>query len=175
MDEFESYVRARSAALARTAYLLTGDVQHAEDLLQETLARVADRWPALVRKGDPDRFVRKVMYHRAVDAWRRRRARPELAADDVGARPELHAAGDDAEAVVRRLVLRDALARLTARQRAVLVLRFYEDHTEAQTAEILGCSVNTVKSQTRHALGRLRDLAPELLETFATAGRTETP
>lgn len=173
MDEFESYVRARSAALARTAYLLTGDVQHAEDLLQETLARVADRWPALVRKGDPDPFVRKVMYHRAVDTWRRRRARPELTTDDA-ARPELHAAGDDAETVVRRLVLRDALARLTARQRAVLVLRFYEDHTEAQTAEILGCSVNTVKSQTRHALGRLRDLAPELLETFATAGRTET-
>ena len=54
------------------------------------------------------------------------------------------------------------------------MLRFYGDHTEAQTAEILGCSVNTVKSQTRHALGRLRDLAPELLETFATAGRAET-
>ena len=87
MDEFESYVRARSAALARTAYLLTGDVQHAEDLLQETLARVADRWPALVRKGDPDPFVRKVMYHRAVDTWRRRRARPELTTDDA-ARPE---------------------------------------------------------------------------------------
>jgi len=90
MDEFESYVRARSAALARTAYLLTGDVQHAEDLLQETLTRVADRWPALVRKGDPDPFVRKVMYHRAVDTWRRRRA---ARADDRRRRPSRAARG----------------------------------------------------------------------------------
>ena len=175
MDDFESYVRARSAALARAAYLLTGDVHHAEDLLQDTLARVADRWPALVRKGDPDAFVRKVMYHRAVDVWRRRRVRPEVLSKDVGDRPELRSRGDDADTVVRRLVLRDALARLTPRQRAVLVLRFYEDCTEAQTAEILACSVNTVKSQTRHALGRLRALAPELVQTFAIPTTVETP
>lgn len=172
VDEFEEYVRARSAALARTAYLLTGDVHRAEDLLQETFARVADRWASLVRNGDPDAFVHKVMYHRAIDTWRRRRVRPELLTDQVADRPELHGRGDDAEAVVRRVVLRDALARLTPRQRAVLVLRFYEDHTEVQTAEVLGCSVNTVKSQTRHALNRLRELAPELQEVFAAAGRS---
>lgn len=73
MEEFEAYVQARSAALARTAYLLTGDVQHAEDLLQDTLSRVAERWEAVVRNGDPEAYVRKVMYHRAVDVWRRRR------------------------------------------------------------------------------------------------------
>lgn len=173
MDDFESFVRARSAALARTAYLLTGDVHHAEDLLQDTLARVADRWPTLVRKGDPEAFVRKVMYHRAVDVWRRRRVRPELLTEDVAHHPELASRVDDAETLVRRVVLRDALARLTPRQRAVLVLRFYEDCTEAQAAEVLGCSVNTVKSQTRHALRRLRELAPDLVEVFAAPTTVE--
>ena len=65
-----------------------------------------------------------------------------------------------------RLTLADALARLTPRQRAVLVLRFYEQHTEVETARVLGCSTSTVKSQTRHALARLRTLAPELAQTF---------
>ena len=151
MDDFDAYVRGRSAALARTAYLLTGDLHHAEDLLQETLARATDRWPTLARRGDPEAYVRKVMYHRAVDTWRRRRVRPEQLTD-VADHPELCAPGDDAETVVRRVVL-----------------RFYEDRTEVQTAEIMGCSVNTVKSQTRHALGRLRELAPELQETFKAA------
>lgn len=75
MDDFDAYVRGRSAALARTAYLLTGDLHHAEDLLQDTLARIAHRWPTLARRGDPEPYVRKVMYHRAVDTWRRRRVR----------------------------------------------------------------------------------------------------
>jgi RNA polymerase sigma-70 factor (sigma-E family) len=175
VDDFEGYVRARSAALAQAAYLLTGDVHHAEDLLQDTLARVADRWPTIVRKGDPEPFVQKVMYNRAVDTWRRRRVRPELLTDDISAHPELHGPGDDTDTVVRRLVLRNALARLTPRQRAVLVLRFFEDRTEAQTAEVMGCSVNTVKSQTRHALRRLRELAPDLVEAFAIAGERSTP
>jgi RNA polymerase sigma-70 factor (sigma-E family) len=175
VDDFESYVRARSTALARTAYLLTGDVHHAEDLLQDTLSRVADRWRVVVRNGDPDAFVRKVMYHRAIDVWRRRKVRPELLSADIAGHLELGSRVDDADAVVRRLVLRDALLRLTPRQRAVLVLRFYEDCTEAQTAEILACSVNTVKSQTRHALGRLRELAPEIVQTYATPTPVETP
>jgi RNA polymerase sigma-70 factor (sigma-E family) len=164
VDGFEDFVKARSAALARCAYLLTGDVHLAEDLLQDTLARVAERWRSIQRGGDPEPYVRRVLYTRAVDGWRRRR-RSEAAHHLAGVqRPEL--AGDDAEGVARRLVLHDALARLTLRQRAVLVLRFYEDLTEVQAAAALGCSVSTVKSQTRHALNRLRELAPGLAATF---------
>ena len=79
---------------------------------------------------------------------------------------------DDTDDVATRLTLVGALSRLTPRQRAVLVARFYEDRTEAETARVLGCSVSTVKSQTRHALERLRVLAPELATTF---GREEAP
>jgi RNA polymerase sigma-70 factor (sigma-E family) len=164
-DGFRAFVAARSPALARTAYLLTGDAHHAEDLLQEALARCAARWPKLVRGGDPEPYVRRVIYTCAVDGWRRRR--PAEVLDDEPA--DTPSPGDHAESVARRVVLRDALAMLTTHQRAVLVLRFYEDRTEAQTAATLGCSVNTVKSQTRHALMRLRTLAPDLAETFGHA------
>ena len=171
MHDFETFVRARSAALARIAYLLTGDRHAAEDLLQDTLARVAQRWRAVTRGGrDPDPYVRRVLYTRAVDGWRHRRRRPEVLSSTP---PEFAGAGDSAEAVVRRVVLRDALARLTPRQRAVLVLRFYEDRTEQEAADLLSCSVNTVKSQTRHALGRLRALAPELVDLFAPQATAE--
>jgi RNA polymerase sigma-70 factor (sigma-E family) len=164
VEEFEDFVRARWAALARTAYLLAGDRHLAEDLLQEALTRAAERWPALLRDGrDPEPYVRRVLYSRAVDRWRLRRRRPEWLSGDL---PEPERSGDDGEVAVRRLVLREALARLTPRQRAVLVLRFYEDRTEVETADLMSCSVNTVKSQTRHALSRLRALAPELAETF---------
>ncbi len=162
-DGFRAFVASRSAALARTAYLLTGDLHLAEDLLQEAFARVAARWDRIAAAGDPEPYVRRVLYTCAVDGFRRRRVVESVTADP----PELHGPGDDSETVARRVVLRDALARLTPNQRAVLVLRFYEDRTEKQTAELLGCSVSTVKSQTKHALGRLRALAPELAETFA--------
>lgn len=157
---FTAFVGARSAALGRTALLLTGDRQLAEDLLQEALARTAARWERVVAGGDPEPYVRRILYTCAVDGWRRRRVREVL-----GPVPEATGA-HDGDAAERRIVLRDALARLTPRQRAVLVLRFYEDATEVQAAELLGCSVSTVKSQTRHALGRLRVLAPELADAF---------
>lgn len=166
MEDFEDFVRTRSAALARTAYLLTGDRHHAEDLLQDTLSRVAERWRSLSRGGNPEPYVRRMLYTRAVDGWRRRRSRAAWDEAATRQRPELRCHPDDAETVTRRLVLREALAKLTPRQRAVLVLRFYEDLTEVQTAEALECSVSTVKSQTRYALDRLRLLAPELAETF---------
>jgi RNA polymerase sigma-70 factor (sigma-E family) len=157
MEDFEEWAHARSAALARSAYLLTTDIHLAEDLAQETLVRVAQRWPRLGSDGYPDAFARVVMHRLAVDAWRRRRSRPT---EFPGAPPERAGAGD---AVEERLLLLDALSRITAKQRAVLVLRFYEDLTEVQTAEVLGVSVNTVKSQTRDAISRIRALAPELL------------
>ena len=170
VEDFEAWVRARSGALARTAYLLTGDQHHAEDLLQDTLARVADRWRRLSRSGEPDAYARRVMHNLSIDRWRRRSARPAevLTAEH----PELRRPGDDADAVERRLVLGTALARLTPRQRAVLSLRFYEDLTEVQAAAVLGCSPNTVKSQTRQALERIRVLAPDLLASLVEEANT---
>lgn len=157
VEDFEAWVLARGGALARTAYLLTGDVHLAEDLVQDTLARVAQHWRRVSHGDSPDAYARKVMHHLAIDRWRRRSVRPTEVA---GSHPEIGSAGPDVE---RRLVLRDALLRLTPKQRAVLSLRFYEDLTEVQTAAVLGCSPNTVKSQTRTALDRLRTLAPDLL------------
>ncbi len=166
---FTAFVGARSAALGRTALLLTGDRHLAEDLLQEALARTAARWEKVVAGGDPEPYVRRVLYTCAVDGWRRKRLR-----EIVGGTADLPGI-DVSEDADRRVVLQAALARLTPRQRAVLVLRFYEDATEVQTAELLGCSVSTVKSQTRHALGRLRVLAPELSTAFGLPVPTEVP
>lgn len=158
MEEFEAWVHARGGALARTAYLLTGDVHLAEDLVQDTLARVAQHWRRLDRQDAADAYARRVMHNLAIDRWRRRSVRPPEVLTD--SHDEIGHHGADVE---RRLLLRDALARLTPKQRAVLSLRFYEDLTEVQTAAVLGCSTSTVKSQTRAALDRLRALAPDLL------------
>ncbi|MBN6057141.1 SigE family RNA polymerase sigma factor [Nonomuraea sp. RK-328] len=159
-DGFREFVLARQQALMRSAYLLTGDAHLAEDLMQSVLLKVAGHWPRLVRSGTPEAYTRKAMINQYI-SWRRRR-RPEVSTTDP---PERGHAHDDA--TVDRIVLRQALARLTPRQRAVIVLRFYEDLSERETAELLGCSLGTVKSQTHHALGRLRVLAPELSQLFA--------
>jgi RNA polymerase sigma-70 factor (sigma-E family) len=169
MEGFERFVQARWGTLLRTAYLLTGDRQLAEDLLQDALSRMAERWPQLAESGSPEAYVRRCLYNGAVDGWRRRARRREvLGADSVidGGQPSGPGQRDVVGDVDARVVLRRALEQLTARQRAVLVLRFYEDLTEVQTADVLGCSVNTVKSQTRKALDRLRIVAPELSEAF---------
>src|SRR6185369_16068447 len=128
------------------AYLLTGDHHLAEDLVQQALLRVADRWPALAARGDPDAYVRRVMYHQHISWWRRRE--PPTVRHEVppGATP------DPGDGVVAAAVVRQALARLGPRQRAVLILRYFEDLTETSTAEILGISVGTVKSQARDGL-----------------------
>ncbi len=151
---FEQYVAARQAALLRTAYLLVGHHQDAEDLVQGVLVKAVAVWGRI--EENPEPYLRKALYHDAVSRWRRRSRRGEYVTDRV---PERAAPdGDDAT----RLTLAEALLRLTPKQRAVLVLRYYEDLTEVQAAEILGVGVGTVKSQTRHALGRLRAVAPEL-------------
>jgi RNA polymerase sigma-70 factor (sigma-E family) len=154
-DSFAEFVHTRTAALARVAYLLTGDRHHAEDLVQTALARAAVRW---ARLDDPEAYTRRVLYTQAVSWWRvQRRRRPEVL---VGTPPERAAArADDPDL---RVVLERALARLTRKQRAVLILRFYEDRTESETAQILSVGLGTVKSQTRHALRRLRELAPDI-------------
>jgi len=169
-EVFDAYVRDRWEPLVRTAALLTGDAHAAEDLVQESLVRAAQHWHR-VDPGAVDAYVRRVMYTRSIDTWRWRRRQPNPV--DTSAPNFLaHHTGvrDDADDLATRLTLLEALARLTPRQRAVLVARFYEDRTEVDAARVLGCSVNTVKSQTRHALGRLRALAPELASTF---GREE--
>lgn len=164
MDEdFEDFVRERGTALLRIAWLLTGHHADAEDLLQEALTGLARHWERVSGEGSPEAYVRRALHHGAIDGWRRRAVRPRVVGEPTGREA---AVGDAYEDTDRRVVLRHALMRLTPRQRAVLVLRFYEQHTEVETAVVLGCSPNTVKSQTRHALKRLRELAPELAATF---------
>ena len=168
-EAFDAYVRERWVPLLRTATLLTGDRHSAEDLVQETLVRAAQHWNR-VQPATADAYVRRILYTRSVDAWRWRRHQPDPV--DTASRPEAVDRGTEPpDAVDTRLTLAEALRRLTPRQRAVLVARFYEDRTETDAARVLGCSVSTVKSQTRHALERLRVLAPELATTF---GREET-
>jgi RNA polymerase sigma-70 factor (sigma-E family) len=158
--ELREFVSARGAALSRAAFLLTGDHQAAEDLVQDTYVVLVRRWK---RSGtvDPEAYVRRILYSRFVDGWRRRRL-VEL----PWASPPDTPGVDDASTLTDRLTLRDALGRLTPKQRAVLVLRFYEDLTESQAAAALGISPNTIKSQTRVALRRLRDLVPDAVASF---------
>lgn len=156
---FEEYVAARRGALLRTAYLLTGQHADAEDLVQVALVKAVPKWRRIA--DDPERYVRRILVHENVSRWRGRRWR-EHSADVLPDRP---VAGPDLD---DREVLRAALLRLAPRQRAVLVLRYYDDLTERQTAEVLGIGVGTVKSQARDALARLRTLVPDAADALAT-------
>lgn len=152
--EFNAFVAARTAALWRTAYLLTGDHHLAEDLLQTALFQAARHWERIATS--PEAYVRRVLYTQNVSWWRRQRyAESGLGTLDVIA---------PSASLDLRLTLEEALRRLTAKQRTVLVLRYFEDLTEVQAAAALGVSAGTVKSTTRQALARLRVLAPELSE-----------
>jgi RNA polymerase sigma-70 factor (sigma-E family) len=156
-DDFHEFVVHRSPALSRVAYLLTGDHHLAEDLLQTALARSFPRWRR-IRDGDPAAYVRRVMYHLHISWWRRRRV--VEVPDGTGPHP---AGADSSEASALRLTLAAALRQLTPRQRAVLVLRFYEDLTEAQVARELGLTVGTIKRHGHDGLNRLRAIAPDLI------------
>lgn len=153
--EITEWVAGHQHQLLRSAYLLTGDLQRAEDLVQEALIKVALHWTRL-RAGNPGAFARTILVRDNISAWRRRRREhPVDAVRETGVSPP--------ESEVS-LVVRQALSRLTAKQRAVVVLRHFDDLSEAETARILGVGVGTVKSQNAAALARLRDGAPELLE-----------
>jgi RNA polymerase sigma-70 factor (sigma-E family) len=175
-QDLAAFVAARGPALLRLAWLLTADGPAAEDLVQDALARAIPRWRSIA-PGAHEAYLRTAIRSVWIDTWRRRRVRGGLdVVTDFGASGVSGASGAEpmvsdsaVEGTADRLTVGAALARLTARQRAVLVLRFYEDQTERETARALGCSVNTVKSQTRHALDRLRTLAPELAEAFGRA------
>lgn len=151
---FDDFVHARGPALARTAYLLTGDHHHAEDLLQSALMQAARHWERI--ETSPEAYVRRSLVNANISRWRKRR----VAESPLGSYDTPRADAD----VTVRLTLEQALRRLTPRQRTVLVLRYFEDLTEAQAAATLGISAGAVKSMTRQALRRLRALAPELAD-----------
>ncbi len=152
-EGFAQFVEARERALQRTAYLLTGDWALAEDLVQTALARAWPRWERITRRDDPEIYVRKVLVN-TWTTWTRRRWRGERPSAAV---PDSAAAGDVAEEVTVRIGLRGALESLTPRQRAVLVLRIYDDLPEAQVAHVLNCAVGTVKATMSQALSKLRE------------------
>jgi RNA polymerase sigma-70 factor (sigma-E family) len=155
--DFTAFVEARTPALFRTAVALTGNRTAAEDLLQSVLARTFLRW-ADVRRGHPEAYVRRAMYLDCVSRWRRRSYRLEVVTD----RPPEHAVADGTEQVDLRLALLTALGRLGPKQRAIVVLRYLEDLSDAQIAEIVGNTPGTVRGQLTRALDRLRVLCPEL-------------
>ena len=151
-EEFSAFVHARSASLFRTAYLLTGDHQRAGELLRNTLVKVYRRWPRVSARDQPDSFARRVLVNEVASHWRRRpSAEPRTRLRDSDAR------GKTGHALDSRAVW-DAVLTLPPRQRAVLVLRFHEDLTDAETAEVLGIAVGSVASHTRAATQRLAGL-----------------
>jgi RNA polymerase sigma-70 factor (sigma-E family) len=155
---FSRWAGERQLALLRTAVLLSGDRHRAEDLVQEALTQVALRWRRL-RDGSPDAYARQVIVRGNISWWRKHRHEVVVElyddADPVAA---------DTARAERRIMLDRALAVLTPKQRAAVVLRYYDDLSERETAEALGVGVGTVKSQTHLALRRLRETAPELAE-----------
>jgi len=162
---FADFVAARQGALLRTAVLISGDEHLAQDLVQDALVKLALRWDR-VGADRPEAYVRTILL-RDLISWRRRYRWERLGVDaDL---PEGDPSGNSDD----RVVLRAALARLTRKQRAVLVLRFLEDLSEHQTADLLGVTVGTVKSQTHAALARLRVLAPELTRPIEQGGHRD--
>lgn len=161
-EDFERFVDQSVNQLLRTAYLITWDLPSAEDLVQESLLRVARRWPKVRSMAYPTAYARRTLINLALDGARRRtRHKIEL---EVGDRPALEEYPDPRAALALGTVeaaadLQQALGNLTRRQRATLVLRYFEDLPERQVAEILGCSIGTVKSTTWRALERLRAMA----------------
>lgn len=164
---FEEFVAGRGQALQRFGFALTGDWALAEDLLQTALARAYPHW-SRIQRDDPESYVRKIMIN-TWSSWWRRKWRGEVPAGQL---PE--AAGPDAYAGVdHRQALRAALAQLPPRQRAVVVLRYHQDMSEAQVAQLLGISAGTVKSQAAKALATLREQAA--LTPYRPSAPTSAP
>jgi RNA polymerase sigma-70 factor (sigma-E family) len=154
--EFAAFVAATSRRLLRTAYLIVGDRDGAEDLLQAALERAYRHWGAVQRRDSPEAYVRRILVNLATDTWRRSHRLRSVALDD-----SMLPATSDLDPVAGREALLACIRQLPVGQRAVLVLRYFDDLTEAQTAVVLGCSVGTVKSQHARAIARLRQLLPD--------------
>lgn len=150
---FAELVEARSTALLRLAYAVVGDHQLAQDLLQEALVKVYVAWPHLRAPSSTEAYARRTIVTTAI-SWRRRRSFHEPPVDVV---PDAEGDGDQSDRLATHDVLWEQVRGLPPRQRAALVLRYYEDLSEAETAELMGCSTGTVKSQLSVALGKLRE------------------
>lgn len=148
---FGEYVSARGRALLRTAYLLTGNVADAEDLVQAALAKTFLAWDRIEDRAAVDGYVRRAMVNTQISWWRRRRVE-EYPTDEIPDQAVAdHAVSSDLQETLRR-----AIDRLPQRMRAAVVLRYYEDMTEAEVAEVLGVSLGTVKSTVSRAVAKLR-------------------
>jgi len=167
-EGLDALVAERGRVLLGAAVLLAGSRSGGEDLLQTALERLVRHWRRV--DGDKEAYLRQTLYHLAVDQWRVRRRRPEVLVDVEPA--ELP---DTSDAVNLRHALVQALATLPRRQRAVLVLRYWEQLSEAEAAAVLGCSVGTIKSTTSRGLARLRELTAawttDELETWNGASK----
>lgn len=152
---FEAFVASRGSALLSYAHLLTGQRAAAEDLVQAALARTLVAWPRVRNQDDPEGYVRRTMARLQANAWRSRLRHRE---DPVAAVPDTVRVDPADGALDERDAMWAALGALPPRQRAVLVLRFYEDLSEAQIAHVLGCRPGTVKSQAARGLARLREV-----------------
>ena len=165
---YDDFVASRGPALLRTAYLICGDRQLAEDLFQDAMARLLMHWTR-VSRGNPEAYARRILVNSTIN-WRQRVRSREVS---VAAVPD-RAGADFTATHAERDEMWAALARLPRRQRAVLVLRYYEDLTEAQSAAMLGCSVGTIKSQHAKALANLRRPVepgpPQSVELATTKG-----
>ncbi len=159
-QEFTAWAVGVERRLLRSAYLLTGDLQRSEDLVQEALVKVALRWDRL-RDGNPTAYARTIVVRDNISWWRRR-GRETPVAEPFGAA----AVSTDPDTA---MVVRRALQRLTPGQRAVVVLRHFDDLSVEETATLLRIAPGTVKSQNAAALARLRDGAPELLDLIGRA------
>ena len=153
--EFAAWMAARQGALARTAYLLTGSQHAAEDLVQATLTRLYLSWDRISDRQHVDAYARRALLNEHRSTWRRTSRRPEVLSDAVPEAALAPAEYDGEREAVWRFV-----QALPPRQRAVIVLRYYEDLSEAQIADLLGISAGTVKSQASRALASLRALVP---------------
>jgi RNA polymerase sigma-70 factor (sigma-E family) len=157
--DFSSYMQARQPSLLRTAYLLTGDRHTAEDLVQTAFAKLYLSWEKVQSRDSVDAYVRRILVNEHNSLWRRAWKRREHATDELpeGRHLDSYDGGASRE-------LWDLVQTLPRKARAVVVLRYYEEMTEAETAEVLGISVGTVKSQTSRALAALRERAPRTLD-----------
>jgi RNA polymerase sigma-70 factor (sigma-E family) len=156
--DFAAYMQARQASLLRTAYLLTGDRHTAEDLTQTAFAKLYLAWDKVRDQGSIDGYVRRIVVNEHNSLWRRAWKRRELSSDQLPENPHHDTYDGGAGRELWELV-----QTLPRKARAVVVLRYYEEMTEAETAEVLGISVGTVKSQSSRALAALRERAPQTL------------